>query len=50
MRSQDGKLVKAIAKEMQEARKEHEAAIQQGLMTGLVERVTDDGICFFSFL
>jgi hypothetical protein len=43
MRSQDGKLVKAIAKEKQQAHKEHKAAIQQGLMTGLVDHVTDDG-------
>ncbi|KAI0696149.1 hypothetical protein BC835DRAFT_1343242 [Cytidiella melzeri] len=42
MRSEDGKVIKAVAKERQQARKEHEAAIQQGLMTGLVEHATDD--------
>ncbi|KAI0685189.1 hypothetical protein BC835DRAFT_1421505 [Cytidiella melzeri] len=42
MRTQDGKVIKAVAKERQQARREHEAAIQQGLMTGLVEHVTDD--------
>lgn len=43
MRSQDGKVIKAVAKEREQARKEHEAAIQEGQMTGLVQHATDDG-------
>lgn len=42
MRTQDGRVVKAVAKEKEQARREHNAAIQQGIMTGLVEHVTDD--------
>lgn len=43
MRTQDGKVIRAIAKEKEQARKEHEAAIEQGMMTALVEHVLDDG-------
>ena len=39
----DGTIITAIVKEKEEARREHEAALEQGLMTGLVEHVTDDG-------
>ncbi|KAI0696543.1 hypothetical protein BC835DRAFT_1519541 [Cytidiella melzeri] len=42
MRTQDGQVINAVAKEKLQARKEHDAAIQQGLMTGLVEHLTDD--------
>ncbi|KAF7797334.1 hypothetical protein EIP86_008529 [Pleurotus ostreatoroseus] len=42
MRTEDGRVVKAVAKEKELAKKEHEQAIQQGRMTGLVEHVTDD--------
>ena len=43
MRTQDGRVVKAVSKEKEQARREHEMAIQQGRMTGLVEHITDDG-------
>ncbi|KAF7797335.1 hypothetical protein EIP86_008530 [Pleurotus ostreatoroseus] len=42
MRTEDGRVIKAVAKEKETARKEHEQAIKQGRMTGLVEHVTDD--------
>ena len=43
MRTEDGRTIKAIAKEKDTARKEHEQAIEQGKLTGLVEYVSDDG-------
>ena len=43
MRTEDGRVVKAVAKEKETARQEHEQAIKQGKLTGLVEHVTDDG-------
>ncbi len=43
MRTEDGRSITAVAKEREEAQREHEQAIQQGMMTGLVEHVTDDG-------
>ncbi len=43
MHTEDGRSITAVAKEKEEARREHEQAIQQGRMTGLVEHVTDDG-------
>ena len=42
MRSQDGKIIKAIAKEKQQARKEYEAAVKEGHMAGIIEHATDD--------
>lgn len=42
MRPESGKVVKAVAKEKEEAKQEHEAALRQGKMTGLVEHVSDD--------
>ncbi|PSR78278.1 hypothetical protein PHLCEN_2v7474 [Hermanssonia centrifuga] len=42
MHTEDGRSITAVAKEKEEARREHEQAIQQGRMTGLVEHVTDD--------
>ena len=43
MRTEDGRSIAAVAKEKETARKEHEQAIQQGQLTGLVEQITDDG-------
>ena len=43
MRSQDGKTIKAIAKEKEQARKEYDASIRQGRTAGLIEHATDDG-------
>ncbi len=43
MHTEDGRSITAVAKEKEEARREHEQAMQQGRMTGLVEHVTDDG-------
>lgn len=34
--------ITAVAKEKEEAAREHTAAISQGYMTGLVEHITDD--------
>lgn len=42
MRTEAGKVLKAVSKEKKKAQQEHAAAIQQGKMTGLVEHVTDD--------
>ncbi|THG97065.1 hypothetical protein EW026_g4879 [Hermanssonia centrifuga] len=42
MHTEDGRSITAVAKEKEEARREHEQAMQQGRMTGLVEHVTDD--------
>lgn len=42
MTAEDGTVITAVAKEKEEARREHETAIAQGFMTGLVEHVTDD--------
>ena len=44
MHTEDGRTVIATAKEREAARKEHEQAIEQGLLTGLVEHVQDDGV------
>lgn len=43
MRTEDGRVVSAVAKENQTARQEYTEALQQGRMAGLVEHVTDDG-------
>ena len=43
MTLEDGTVVIAEAKEKEEARRDHEAAIFRGYTTGLVEHVTDDG-------
>lgn len=43
MRTEDGRVLAAVAKEKEAARREHEQAIQTGRMTGLVEHVSDDG-------
>jgi hypothetical protein len=45
MIAEDGTMITAVAKEKEEARREHQAALQQGYMTGLVEHVTDDSKC-----
>jgi hypothetical protein len=42
MMAEDGTMITAVAKEKEEARREHQAALQQGYMTGLVEHVSDD--------
>ncbi|GJE93150.1 VIT-domain-containing protein [Phanerochaete sordida] len=42
MTAADGTVITAVAKEKEQARREHAAAISQGYMTGLVEHVTDD--------
>ncbi|THG93987.1 hypothetical protein EW026_g7389 [Hermanssonia centrifuga] len=42
MRTEDGRSITAVAKEKEEARRQHEWAIQGGKLTGLVEHVTDD--------
>ena len=42
MVAEDGTIITAVVKEKQEAMREHQAAIRQGFMTGLVEHVTDD--------
>ncbi|EKM57240.1 uncharacterized protein PHACADRAFT_254902 [Phanerochaete carnosa HHB-10118-sp] len=42
MTAADGMVITAIAKEKEKAKREHEAAITQGYMTGLVEHVDDD--------
>ncbi|EKM57246.1 uncharacterized protein PHACADRAFT_183721 [Phanerochaete carnosa HHB-10118-sp] len=42
MTTEDGTVIAAVAKEKEEAKREHEQAISQGRMTGLVEQVTDD--------
>ncbi|GJE93119.1 von Willebrand domain-containing protein [Phanerochaete sordida] len=42
MTTEDGTVITAVAKEKEEAKREHEQAIAQGFMTGLVEHVTDD--------
>lgn len=47
MRTQDGRVVKAIAKEKEQARHEYNAAVSAGKMAGLVEHVTDDGSLLF---
>lgn len=38
----DGTVITAVVKEKDEAQREHQEAIRQGHMTGLVEHVTDD--------
>ncbi len=43
MRTADGRVITAVAKEKETARKEHEEAIRAERMTGLVEHVSDDG-------
>ena len=43
MRTEDGRIITAISMEKETARREHEQAIQQGRLTGLVEHVQDDG-------
>lgn len=42
MLAEDGTVITAVVKEKEEARREHQNAIRQGVMTGLVEHVTDD--------
>ena len=43
MRTEDGRIITAVAKEKETARREHVQAIRQGRLTGLVEHVKDDG-------
>ena len=43
MRTEDGRVITAVAKEKETARREHAQAIRQGRLTGLVEHVKDDG-------
>lgn len=47
MRAEDGTVITAVAKENEEAAKEHLAALRQGQMTGLVEYVSDDSKSVF---
>ncbi|EKM51518.1 uncharacterized protein PHACADRAFT_186981 [Phanerochaete carnosa HHB-10118-sp] len=42
MTAGDGTVIVAVAKEKEEAKREHEEAISRGYLTGLVEHVTDD--------
>ena len=42
MVAEDGTVIMAEVKEVEEARRDHREAIRQGYMTGLVEHVTDD--------
>ena len=42
MVAEDGTVITAVAKDKDEAKREHQEAIHQGHMTGLVEHVTDD--------
>ncbi|EKM57239.1 uncharacterized protein PHACADRAFT_142460 [Phanerochaete carnosa HHB-10118-sp] len=42
MTTEDGTVIAAVAKEKEEAKHEHEQAISQGRVTGLVEHVADD--------
>ena len=42
MATEGGKSIIAVAKEKAEARREYEAALQRGDLTGLVEYVNDD--------
>ena len=44
MRTEDGRVLTAVAKEKDTARREHQQAILQGRLTGLVEHVSDDGM------
>lgn len=44
MTAEDGTVIKGAVKEREDARREYEAAVQQGLMTGLVEHVADDSM------
>ena len=44
MRTEDGRVVTAVAKDKDKARGEYESAVQQGRIAGLVEHVTDDGM------
>ncbi len=44
MHTEDGRSIKAVAKEKEQARREHERAIRHGRMTGLVEHTTDDSM------
>ena len=39
----NGTIITAVAKEREEAKREHDVAIRSGKLTGLVEYVTDDG-------
>lgn len=50
MCTEDGRVIAAVVKEKEVARKEHEQAIETGRMTGLVEYVADDGTHFSSYL
>lgn len=43
MRTEAGTVITAVAKEKETARKEHEEALTEGNMTGLVELVAQDG-------
>ncbi|KAJ3539868.1 hypothetical protein NM688_g6306 [Phlebia brevispora] len=42
MHTEDGRIIRAVVKEKEKARREHEQAVQRGQLTGLVEHVTDD--------
>lgn len=46
MTTADGTTITAVAKEKEEARHEHNYAISQGNMTGLVEYAADDGMLY----
>ena len=43
IRAEGGKTITGVVKEKGLARREHEVAVRQGKLTGLVERVTGDG-------
>ena len=42
MTAPDGTVIAAVAKEKEQAKREHEAAISQGFTTALVEHISDD--------
>ena len=48
MRTEDGRVITAVAKEKEIARKEHAQAVRRGRLTGLVEHVKDDGQYYIS--
>ena len=43
MRTEDGHIITGVVKEKRKAAEEHQKAIRQGRITGLVEWATDDG-------
>ena len=50
MTTEDGTVIAAVAKEKEQAKREHEAAISQGYTTALVEHVSDDSKLKSAFL